>query len=644
MESPFQRVILYATNFDNSEGKFDKTMVDKLVDCAAKGFVTHVVIGLFHINKFLGPYDGWFLSWNNEAIPTNTPLPDSLAYIQKAIKEIKSKTVVARGRDGAQPVKVLASFGGDGRGRYGVRDFEHLLLPENFEKIYPIIPKMLADWKFDGIDLDIEEGSRDGESPKTWVSTENVVTLVTKLRTEMPSNFVIAAAPVASALMEGGRTMTTYIDWLASDLVAECDFYILQFYNTFGDLKPGNYSPDFDELADSISRRMPELVGRLVAGTPTSSASDVAGQGFCTPQWLSEELPKIAARHYPKFGLSGWNFQKARVSDQASPDPIGWLKAVDFRPDRDFTVSFQEMVTLDLRSFRTTPPVLIAINDRLHMFYQGKNAQDRLMRCEAEFSPDRNPFWTNIRPVNDVKINRSPSVIAFQNKIYLFYSEPRSSTLECLVSEDQGKNFKQHAIAGIVESRFFIAPRFAILPASGTRKERLCLLGVNLVGQALKYAYTEDGTHFTEGYTHRDSRDDMIPALVQVNGKLVGIFCAKSDADQSYGQLFATVSTDGVGWGPSQRLHLNTSAAPSAVVHRGYIHLFYRDPTGNGIYHRVSCDGGQTFGGCVPDIVVKKADEKPDFIVIKNYLVGVGLYPCNFGPEEILSVVATSLI
>ena len=88
-------------------------------------------------------------------------------------------------------VKMLASFGGG-----GVGDFKHLLDPSE-TAWYPEMRKMLQTYKFDGVDLDIED-----QFPGTEViNTAHLRQLLVNLRNDFGQDFLITAAPGGTDLI-----------------------------------------------------------------------------------------------------------------------------------------------------------------------------------------------------------------------------------------------------------------------------------------------------------------------------------------------------------------------------------------------------------------------------------------------------------
>ncbi len=294
-----KRVITYFANFDMDRLS---NSCDQLVDACSKGYLTHILVGLFH------------LAWmdQKQTIPgihlnKMDPHDPDLIPLWQAVIDIQNKY---------PQVKVLITFGGG-----GVGDFRQLLNPETFGFWYPPLKNMLNSFtfKFDGIDLDIEEDDDDA------VNTENVQRLVGQLHQDFPG-FLVTSAPVASALIDSTFSVSRNVDYIQLLQLGLFDWYNAQFYNNFGDLinpdwdPPFHHSPDYALVTDNLLRNG-LAPNKLVALVPTEK--DACATGY--HDILSELFPmfwKVTVK-YPDFGgVGGWHFDCAMVGDQT--DPVGW--------------------------------------------------------------------------------------------------------------------------------------------------------------------------------------------------------------------------------------------------------------------------------------------------------------------------------
>lgn len=283
-----RRVIFYATDFSN---------LAPLTECAKGGYITHVLIGLVHLGydhqiKKTGPYvhlNNWDLSDSRYA-----PLWEAMANWQHL------------------GVQVLASLGGG-----GVGDYTNLFATSgSYDTFYTLLKTGLQAHNFDGIDLDIEEAD-------AHVNTKNVGKLVSDLKRDFgsrPGGFAITSAPVACALT-GCQLRSPSPNVNYNELIDDFDFYILEFYNGFGNLNPRASGPHYSDVATAF----PTRTAKLVAGVLTNKED--GGSGYNSLTALTNELANLV-KAYPNFGgISGWTYQHA-LNAAGQIDPRGWAKAV----------------------------------------------------------------------------------------------------------------------------------------------------------------------------------------------------------------------------------------------------------------------------------------------------------------------------
>lgn len=284
-----QRVIFYATDFNNLE---------PLLQCANNGTITHVLVGLFHLGyddevHKTGPY----IHLNER--PPNYPSYNSL---WSTVQILQSKGI-----------QVLGSLGGGGVGDYG----NLFATEQSYNTFYGKLRDTLRLYNLDGLDLDIEESTAN-------VNTDKILNLINDLRNDFQNRdrgFTIASAPVAAALIRQDWSVSPLVNY--RQLMIDFDFYILQFYNGFGNLNP----------ADKKSTHYPDVVKQffdptyarhLVAGILTNPIDgSPAGRGYNSLNDLAPIISKIV-QTYPDFGgISGWTYQNA-LNQQGNPDPVGW--------------------------------------------------------------------------------------------------------------------------------------------------------------------------------------------------------------------------------------------------------------------------------------------------------------------------------
>lgn len=267
-----------------------------LVDSCRKGYMTHVIVGLFHCDwrdRSIGKPSGGCISLNGTYLndPTLQPIWETVNLLQ------------------SKKVKVIASFGGG-----GVGDFRHLLDPAQPEW-YPLLRDALKTYGFDGLDMDIEE------SDSRIVNTANVKRIIKMLRRDLGDGFIVTSAPVASALT-GGSNISPGIDYAKLIKKDWFTWYNLQFYNGFGDVLGGAYgSPDYEAVLEANRGVSPR---KFVVGVPTNP--DSAGANYHALSALAPKFEELA-RKYPHFGgVYGWTYQEAQVEGHL--DPVGWTRGV----------------------------------------------------------------------------------------------------------------------------------------------------------------------------------------------------------------------------------------------------------------------------------------------------------------------------
>jgi hypothetical protein len=276
------------------------------IQAAQQGYITHVLIGLFHLGyddeiRKTGPYI--HLNNLNVTDPSYNQLWQVVATLQAA------------------GVRVLASLGGGGN----VGDFRNLFASDaTYATFYALLKNALQQKNLDGIDLDIEESA-------TTVSTANVTKLITSLRGDFQSRargFLITSAPVASALTGGGNA-SSYVNY--NSLIDSFDFYILQFYNGFGNLNPGSSGtgslPHYAEVASKFGVNYPRKLVAGVLTNPQDAGSPSNPVGYNALSAISTFLPGIISA-YPNFGgICGWTYQNA-LNLQGTVKPFDWAQTM----------------------------------------------------------------------------------------------------------------------------------------------------------------------------------------------------------------------------------------------------------------------------------------------------------------------------
>jgi chitinase len=196
-------------------------------------------------------------------------------------------------------VRVEAMLGGAAQGSYAN-------LHNDFNTYYGLLKNTLQTYHFNGIDLDIEESFSLGD-------TEH---LISQLRSDFGSGFVITLAPVASDL-SGGSAFSGGFSYrqLENDMGSQINWYNAQFYCGWGDLS-GTSGYD-SVLANGFS------ASKVVAGTVTNPGNC---SGYVDPGTLANTVRSLTAEHSDFGGVAGWEYFNAIGVNGGGPE--SWYQNV----------------------------------------------------------------------------------------------------------------------------------------------------------------------------------------------------------------------------------------------------------------------------------------------------------------------------
>ena len=191
-------------------------------------------------------------------------------------------------------VKVLGMLGGAAKGSFQRLDGSET----TFEAFYVPFREMIRRYKFDGLDLDVEED----------MSLGGIVRLIDRLRADFGTSFIITLAPVAFALQD--KPHLSGFDYGALETMrgGSIAWYNTQFYNNWGCLET---FADYD----AILRRgwKPE---KIVVGVLTHPGS---GHGFIRYGEMQRTVAALT-QFYPRFaGVMGWEFWNSKPGDEERP-------------------------------------------------------------------------------------------------------------------------------------------------------------------------------------------------------------------------------------------------------------------------------------------------------------------------------------
>ncbi|HZT13813.1 MAG TPA: hypothetical protein VFA29_13480 [Candidatus Baltobacteraceae bacterium] len=240
-----------------------------------KPYVTDLIVAAFHLG-----YDG-----NNKPyIHLNDNIP------QDPMFKVMWRECEALQDDG---VTVRMMLGGAAQGSYADL-FAH------WKTFYPILKSTIAQYKLDGIDLDVEEN----------VTLPDIERLIAQLSADFGPKFVITLAPVATAL-QGGANLSgfSYDKLYKGPQGKNIAYFDAQFYSGFGSLQtPADYE-------NVVAHGYPP--DKVVAGA-IDNPSD--GSGYVPPATVAKTVRTLVAK-YPAFGgVVGWEYFNAEPGGQTRPD------------------------------------------------------------------------------------------------------------------------------------------------------------------------------------------------------------------------------------------------------------------------------------------------------------------------------------
>jgi hypothetical protein len=244
-----------------------------------KPYVTDIIVAAFHLGA---QSDGTSLHLNDD--PPDAAIFDPLWSETSALQ--------------AQGVNILAMLGGAARGSYAsLFDANGNLTP-----YYDVLTQALKDHHFNGIDLDIEESL-------SLASTEK---LITRLRADFGTDFVITMAPVARAL-QGGTDPFSGFDYgtLYQDHGADISWFNVQFYSGFGSLSSTT------AYTAIVNAGFP--ADKIVGGMLGSSND---GSGFVQMSTVQTTITALLTSYPDMGGVDCWEYFDAAPGGTA--DPAMW--------------------------------------------------------------------------------------------------------------------------------------------------------------------------------------------------------------------------------------------------------------------------------------------------------------------------------
>ncbi|KAJ7623490.1 endo-beta-N-acetylglucosaminidase [Roridomyces roridus] len=218
------------------------------------GLITHLLLAAWHIN--LADVSVHL----NDFVPTDP----FFAQMWEDIAVMQSTGI-----------KVIGMLGGAAPGTY------ECLTPDKFDTYYPVLAGYIEQFHLDGIDLDSRAK-------------------------DFGEDFIITAAPVASALVEGGNLSGFDYVALEATLGHQISWYNAQFYSGFGFFFPDDLYLQIVNFGSPATRIDPS---RLIATTLTTPD---AGAGFIPIDEVVDSIKTLSAMQDFNFGgVAGWEYYES---------------------------------------------------------------------------------------------------------------------------------------------------------------------------------------------------------------------------------------------------------------------------------------------------------------------------------------------
>ncbi|MGJ6980635.1 glycosyl hydrolase family 18 protein [Aestuariimicrobium soli] len=226
--------------------------------------LTHLIIAAVHLT------DDGLVTLNDH--PHDDPHHDQL---WRAVAGVQSRGV-----------PVMAMVGGWAPGT------TEKLTGEQFDRFYPLLRDALRAHRLDGVDVDVEQD----------MALDDVIRIIDALRADFGPDFIIALAPVQTALV-GGKNLSGFdYDELERRRGAVIDFHLVQFYSGFASADDANaYRAIIERAATGAGAFTPDRVLLGQIGEPADAS-------FIPLEPVAETVRRLVTE-FPDFGgVDIWEF------------------------------------------------------------------------------------------------------------------------------------------------------------------------------------------------------------------------------------------------------------------------------------------------------------------------------------------------
>lgn len=200
-------------------------------------------------------------------------------------------------------VKVMGMIGGAAPGSFDSSTLDGDAA--TFEKYYGQVKTVITKFGLQGMDLDVEQSMSQG----------GISRLISRLRKDLGSSFIITLAPVASALRNGGNLSGFDYKKLESSNGRDISFYNGQFYSGFGTMAR---TDDFTQIVSNGF-----AASKVVAGQLTSPDN---GYGYIPYDQLNATIISLRNKYGQIGGVMGWEYFNSKPG--GTQEPWKWAQVM----------------------------------------------------------------------------------------------------------------------------------------------------------------------------------------------------------------------------------------------------------------------------------------------------------------------------